>query len=263
MVVCLVLLAAGGSEKRPPERSAKEVAASRPHVSKPAAKRHAPVPVLMYHGVEPPIPGGLPELFVAPKTFRAQVDALARAGGHGVTMDQVQSAWDKGTPLPSKPVVLTFDDGYRGQVDNAMPAMKRHGWPGVLYMTIANFKPATGLKEPDVRTLLAAKWELGAHTFSHSDLRTLGAAELKHEVDESRTWLQRKFDRPVNSFAYPAGMYGPAALKAVRRAGFHNAVTVIPGLASRKKPFELSRVRVSSNMSARDVVRELEQLGWR
>ena len=178
-------------------------------------------------------------------------------------MDQVQSAWDKGTPLPSKPVVLTFDDGYRGQVDNAMPAMERHGWPGVLYMTIANFNPPTGLEDRDVRKLLAAKWELGAHTFSHSDLRTLGAAELKHEIDESRAWLQRKFDRPVNSFAYPAGMYGPAALKAVRRAGFHNAVTVVPGLASRKKPFELCRLRVSSNMSARDLVHELEQLGWR
>jgi peptidoglycan/xylan/chitin deacetylase (PgdA/CDA1 family) len=265
-VACLVLLAVGGPEKRAPEQHAQEVAASRPHVSKPAAKlrkRRAPVPVLMYHGVEPPIPGGLPDLFVAPGNFRAQVNALARAGAHGVTMDQVQSAWNKGTRLPAKPVVLTFDDGYRGQVDNAMPAMKLHGWPGVLYMSIANFRPATGLKDHDVRALLAAKWELGAHTFSHPDLRTLGAAELRHEVDESRTWLRRKFDRPVNSFAYPAGMYGPATLKAVRRAGFHNAVTVKPGLASRERPYELNRIRVSASTTAGELVRELEQLGWR
>jgi peptidoglycan/xylan/chitin deacetylase (PgdA/CDA1 family) len=177
-------------------------------------------------------------------------------------MEQVQSAWDEGTPLPSKPVVLTFDDGYRGQLDNAMPVMKRHGWPGVLYMTIANFKPATGLKPADVRELLAAKWELGAHTFSHSDLRTLAPPELRHEVGESRTWLRKRFGRPVKSFAYPAGMYGPAALEEVRRAGFDNAVTVQPGLAERDQPFELNRIRVSANTSPGEHVREIEQLGW-
>ena len=267
VILAIAILSSGGSEK-PDGKGSREVASSKPGVSHTRPVRHgprrrAPVPVLMYHGVEPPIPGGLPDLFVAPRNFRAQMDALARAGAHAVTMQQVQSAWNEGTPLPSKPVVLTFDDGYRGQVDNAMPALKRHGWPGVLYMTIANFKPATGLKEADVRKLLAATWELGAHTFSHSDLRTLGPAELRHEVDESRTWLQRKFHQPVNSFAYPAGMYGPPALKAVRRAGFHSAVTVKPGLASRKEPLELNRIRVSASTSPRELVREIEQLGWR
>ena len=217
----------------------------------------------MYHGVEAPIPGGIPDLFVEPSDFKAQMDALAKAGGHGVTMAQVEAAWKHGLPLPRKPVVITFDDGYRGQVDNALPVLRRHGWPGVLYMCIANFKPATGLKDDDVRTLLKADWELGAHTFSHPDLRTLAPAELRHEVGESKTWLERRFRVPVNSFAYPAGMHDQSTLRAVRRGGFHTAVTVVPGLAKRGQPYELNRVRVSRGTTASTLLSELNGLGWR
>jgi len=253
VVAAIALLVGSG---QPPERAAHKPAAAHP-------KRRAPVPVLMYHGVEPPVPGGLPYLFVRPAAFRAQMEALAEAGGHGVTMAQVEAAWQRGMPLPPKPVVITFDDGYRGQANNALPVLQRHGWPGVLYMCIANFRSPSGLREDDVRKLLRADWELGAHTFSHLDLRTLNAAELRHEVGESRRWLERRFGVPVTSFAYPAGKYGPAALKELRRARFQSAVTVAPGLARPGRPLELNRIRVSSTTTASGLMKELKQLGWR
>ncbi len=265
-VALVVVLLSGGGSDQPEQVDQGAKASSTPDghpPARPGHKRLAPVPVLMYHGVEAPIPGGLPDLFVEPRNFRAQMDALAHAGAHAVTMAQMEAAWTRGMPLPHKPVVLTFDDGYRGQVDNALPVMRRHGWPGVLYMCIANFRPATGLTDKDVRTLLRADWELGAHTFSHSDLRTLGAPELRHEVGGSRTWLERRFGVRVNSFAYPAGMYNAAALQAVRRGHFHTAVTVAPGLAKRDHPLELNRIRVNRGMTASMLVSELRGLGWR
>lgn len=264
LAVVVVLLASGGSD--PPEHVGRGAKASSTHGSpsaKPRKKRRAPVPVLMYHGVESPIAGGLADLFVDPKDFREQMAALARAGAHGVTMAQVEAAWKRGMPLPRKPVVITFDDGYRGQVDNALPVLRRQGWPGVLYMCIANFRPATGLKDRDVRKLLRSDWELGAHTFSHSDLRTLGPVEMRHEVDESKTWLERHFGVRVNSFAYPAGMYDAAAVRAVRRGRFHTAVTVAPGLAERNHPLELNRIRVNRGMTPPMLLSELRGLKWR
>ena len=178
-----------------------------PHA--PRHKRRAPVPVLMYHGVEAPIPGGLPDLFVEPADFRAQMNALARAGATAVTMAQVEAAWTRGLPLPRKPVVLTFDDGYRGQVDNALPVMRRHGWPGVLYMCIANFRPATGLKDKDVRTLLRADWELGAHTFSHSDLRTLAARRAAPRGRRVQDLAGAPLRRPGELLRLPRGHVRP------------------------------------------------------
>ena len=191
------------------------------------------------------------------------MDALARAGAHAVTMAQVEAAWDPRDAAAAQAGRAHVRRRLPRTVDNALPVMRRHGWPGVLYMCIANFRPATGLTEKDVRTLLRADWELGAHTFSHSDLRALGAPELRHEVGGSRTWLERRFGVRVNSFAYPAGMYDRPPCRPCVDAHFHTAVTVAPGLAKRDHPLELNRIRVNRGMTASMLVSELRGLGWR
>ena len=140
--------------------------------------------------------------------------------------------------------------------------MRHHGWPGVLYMCIANFRPATGLKEKDVRRLLRADWELGAHTFSHSDLRPLGPSQLRHEVGESKTWLERRFGFGSTRSPTPPACTTGDTVRAVRRGGFRTAVTVVPGLAKRDQPLELSRIRVSRRMTPAMLLSELRGHGW-
>ena len=68
--------------------------------------------------------------------FASQVRALQRAGYRGVTLRRVWDAWHHGASLPRRPVVLSFDDGYASQVRNALPALLRAGWPGVLNLTL-------------------------------------------------------------------------------------------------------------------------------
>ena len=82
-----------------------------------------PVPILLYHVIaSPPATAQLPELFVDPKTFTAQMEWLERQGYMAVSLNQVYDAWFKGAKLPDKPVVLTFDDGYRGDYVYARPS---------------------------------------------------------------------------------------------------------------------------------------------
>jgi peptidoglycan/xylan/chitin deacetylase (PgdA/CDA1 family) len=223
-------------------------------------RRRAPVPVLMYHGVEPPPPGSLAGLFVKPHTFAAHVRALARAGFHGVTLAQVEAAWDQGARLPSKPIVFTFDDGYKGQYRNAMPVLRRRHWPGVLFLTVANMGTNIGITRQQVRGLIKNDWELGGHTFSHPDLRNQAPYPLRHEVRDSRKWMERRFGVKITNFAYPAGDYDRRAVKAVRDAKYRGAVTVAPGLAERSHPLIMNRIRISSDTTASELIRQLRGL---
>jgi peptidoglycan/xylan/chitin deacetylase (PgdA/CDA1 family) len=200
------------------------------------------VPILMFHVIGDGRGERLPDLYVSPGSFRAQVDWLAAHGYHAVTLDAVYRHWSAGAPLPQKPIVLSFDDGYPGDVDVAMPVLRAHGWSGVLNLQIDNLVPAR------VRMLIAAGWEVDSHTFTHPDLTHVGAAQLAREISTSRTWIRRVLHVPANFFCYPSGRYDATVVVAVRRAGYLGATTTHEGFASPDDGlFTLQRVRVNGS----------------
>lgn len=205
-----------------------------------------PVPVLMYHAIGvPPAGAPYPELFVSGPGFRAQMAALSHAGYHPITLGRLWAAWHGRAPLPSRPVVLTFDDGYRGDYYRAMPALHRRGWPAVLNLLVANLhRRGWGLKTWMVRRMVANGWEIDSHTLTHPDLTTVSPTRLWGEVHGSRVALQRLFHVPVRFFCYPAGAFDPQVEAAVRRAGYLAATSELPGPAEPVQGDALHRIRV-------------------
>jgi peptidoglycan/xylan/chitin deacetylase (PgdA/CDA1 family) len=228
-----------------------------PEAPQPTPTRVEEVPVLMYHVVADPPPGAAwPHLFVSPAELEAQVSWLERRGFVGVTLSQVWANWHHGGPLPARPVVLTFDDGHRSVATRALPILRRRGWPAVLNLKVGNLEPGS-FTDADVRKLLEAGWELGAHTFTHPDLRTLDDAALRREIAGSRAEIKRRFGVPVDFFCYPAGRYDRRVIAAVRRAGFLGATTTLDGLATPRAPFELRRIRVDRGDGVRGLANVL------
>jgi len=214
-----------------------------------------PVPILMYHVITaPPAGTAYPELWTPRERFRGTVALLVRSGYHGVTIEQVRRAWAGGPGLPAKPIVLTFDDGYLSQYAHAKPTLRAAGWPGVLYLEGKNLG-AGGLTTRQVHSMIAAGWEVGAHTLTHPDLTTVDDATLRREVAGSRTLLQRRLGVPVNAFCYPAGRNDARVRAAVRAAGYKTATTVEPGIARPgDDPFALPRIRVNGTDSPQTVL---------
>jgi peptidoglycan/xylan/chitin deacetylase (PgdA/CDA1 family) len=200
-----------------------------------------PVPILEYHvlGAAPP-EAPYPELYVTRRDFHRQMDWLEEHGYEAVTLEMVERAWYHGGTLPAKPVVLSFDDGYRPQFTYALPELRRHGWPGVLNLKAEG----SDLYTSNVEAMINAGWELAAHTINHQDLTTLDAAALKEEVAGSRAILRREYGVPVADFCYPAGQFNETVIAAVKAAGYTTATTEIPGEASRDDPFELARFEI-------------------
>jgi peptidoglycan/xylan/chitin deacetylase (PgdA/CDA1 family) len=200
----------------------------------------------MYHVTQSAPPGAAnPDLFLPARTFGAQMRDLARRGYHGVTLGQVFDYWRHSYALPSKPVVVSFDDGYASQYKEAFPVLRKLGWAGVLNLAVHNERVNGGMPLSELKKLVAAGWEINAHTINHVDLTRVDAATLKHEVAGSRRIIRRQLYVPVDFFCYPSGRFNAAAIAAVKRAGYLGATTTQPGLARRAAPYTLNRIRIA------------------
>jgi peptidoglycan/xylan/chitin deacetylase (PgdA/CDA1 family) len=227
-----------------------------------AAADRRPVPILMYHVIAPPnLNTTKPKLYVPPAEFAAEVRWLASRGYEAVTLRRVYDAWHGRASLPRRPVVLSFDDGYRSQYTTARPVLGARGWPGVLDLDLSNLGESWGLAPGNVRGLVAAGWEIDAHSLTHVDLRYLDARSLRREVAGSRAEIRRRFHVPADFFCYPAGLYNARVVAAVRAAGFAGATTVRFGLARRSEPFTLARVRIDGGAGIPGLRRKLAALG--
>ncbi len=203
------------------------------------------VPVLMYHVLGSPPPGNpFPELFVKNSSFEAELRWLADHGYEGVTLDQLYEGWRGDRAMPEKPVVVSFDDGYRSQYSEALPALHELDWPGVLNLKV-NTLAEGELTDDQVDEMIRDGWEVDSHTINHLDVSMLEGKQLHSEIAGSRAILQKRFRIPVDFFCYPAGRYDKPAVREVKRAGYLGATTTKFGLARSDQLFALRRVRIS------------------
>jgi peptidoglycan/xylan/chitin deacetylase (PgdA/CDA1 family) len=269
VLLAVVALAGCGGQDKPsrsaatPAGSTSAPTAQKPAAALPGAHRapHESVPVLMYHVINQPPPGTpTPELWVSRDNFAAEMAWLAQSGYNAVTLQQVWDAWHHGGSLPTRPVVISLDDGYTSHLTNAFPVLRSHGWKGVLNLQVNQTR--YDLKPDAVRTLIRGGWEIDAHTFSHPDLTTVGDAQLRHEVADSRAVIRRTYGVPVNFFCYPAGRYDDKVIAAVRAAGFLAATTTQPGLAGPgDPPYALKRIRVNGSDGVDGLAKNLASVG--
>ena len=213
-----------------------------------SSKSHdRPVPILMYHVIAAPSAGvPFPDLFVRPKDFTAEMEWLARKQFHAVTLRQVYDYWHARGPLPQRAIVISFDDGYLSQATHALPELRKLHWPGVLNLKV-NAVQKYNLPFWRVRAMIAAGWEIDAHTITHPDLTKVDDSRLWDEVHGSRVELRRMFHVPVDFFCYPSGRYNAHVIDAVRRAGYLAATTTNYGLARPGSPYTLSRIRIDGS----------------
>lgn len=219
------------------------------------------VPILMYHYIrENPVPGdklGF-DLSVTPADFNRQLDWLQANGFHTVDFNDLRAYFDNRTPLPSRPVILTFDDGYKDLYTTAYPAVRAHNFKAVAYLVSGFLGAPNNVSRAQVVEMAGHGLQVGAHTVSHVDLTKAGDAELARQIGDSRTDLESLVGQPVIDFCYPSGRFDGRVVAAVKAAGFQTATTTQPGtqhaVADR---FTWSRVRVSGGEGLDRFAREL------
>jgi peptidoglycan/xylan/chitin deacetylase (PgdA/CDA1 family) len=219
------------------------------------------VPILMYHVILPAPPGApFPGLYVPKAEFAAQMHALAAAGYHAVTMDQMWDNWHEGTALPKgRPIVVSFDNGYESQYHDAMPVLRSMGWVGVENLQLSGLPVSQGgLSHAEVRALVRDGWELDTQGYDHADLITLDAAQLRFQVATARERIRALYHVAARWFCYPSGHYDATVIAAVRAAGYLGSTTVTAGWASPSEdPYRLPRLRVLAGTTPAELLAEL------
>jgi len=210
------------------------------------------VPILIYHVIAPaPADAPFPGLYVPPAQFASEMKALAAAGYHAVTLDQVRAAWGGTDELPSRPIVISFDNGYRTQFTRALPVLRRLGWVGDENLQLSGLPQAQGgLTTNQVRELVSAHWELDTQGYSHLDLVGMDRAQLRYQIAAARTLIRKRFHVRADWFCYPSGDYNPTVIAEVKAAHFVGATTVVPGWARpNEDPYRLPRLRALAGTS--------------
>ena len=205
-----------------------------PEVVVPAGRAQVHVPILEYHYIrvnpDPKDRLGF-NLSVTPPDFQAQMDWLKQSGYHPIDLNDLRAYFQKQAPLPSRPVVLTFDDGYTDFFTAAFPVLMDHGFKAVSYVVPGFLDHPRYMTTDEVRAIDSAGMEVAAHTMHHVDLTKASAAQLTLEVLGSRNVLEQITGHPVLDFCYPSGMYNATVIAAIERAGFLSATTEVPGTA--------------------------------
>jgi peptidoglycan/xylan/chitin deacetylase (PgdA/CDA1 family) len=200
----------------------------------------------MYHRVGAPLgPPITVALTVPTAVFAAQMRWLHRAGYQAITQEQLYAALELHGRLPRRPIVITFDDGYRDVLWNAAPVLYRLRMPATAYVITARAsgRDPSFLTWPELRRLAADGFEIGSHTVHHVELTTVSPEAAWQELTASRRALERGLGRPVLWFSYPAGRFDHAVEQLVGKAGYLLAVTTRPG-ALQAQPLALHRYEV-------------------
>jgi len=217
--------------------------------------------VLMYHKVNDlwPNPTTVPT-----SVFDAQMTLLGELGYVPVSLDAVLEHYLHRAPLPPKAVLLTFDDGYRDNLENAVPILRRHRFPAVLFVPIGFLDDARPLPHEESLRLLGIRnetvdWDelseleaggvrIESHGIGHRTLSELEPAEATREIALSKLRLEERLGREVEAFAFVKGSladYRPEHASLVQQAGYKVAFTSVSGAnASSSDRFRLRRYNV-------------------
>jgi peptidoglycan/xylan/chitin deacetylase (PgdA/CDA1 family) len=184
------------------------------------------VPVLGYHSISDEPWDGTLRWSVSPGDFDEQMALLRERGRTPLTVGHYVDMLRGRVPLPSRPVVVTFDDGFADLATAGLPVLRRYNVCATAYVITARIGVRPALDRAQLTDLHEAGVEIGSHSDTHQPLDCLAPAALRHETAVSRARLEAWLQVAVTSFAYPYGYHSRTVRQAVIDASYTSACAV-------------------------------------
>lgn len=201
------------------------------------------VPILNYHKIDGKL---IHCLSLSPAEFEEQIRYLSEQGYQSITPDQLNAYIKHGTPLPAKPILITFDDGYADNYYNAYPIMQKYGFIATIFVVTSLIgKDQRFMTWDHLRELQKHGFIIGSHTVSHKPLTGLPPDQVMSELIQSRQKIAAEIGQSPEYLAYPTGAYNKFVEDMVKRAGYKGAFTIRYGQAgSASNSFALERIPI-------------------
>lgn len=221
------------------------------------------VPVLMYHRIDDlgsdevksPL---LRDLTVPVKDFDEQIKYLVEQDFAVLSIRDVENAQLNNLPLPKKSVVITMDDGYRDNFENAFPILQKYGIPATIFVVTSMIDKSNHLSWDQILQMNNKPVNYGSHTIHHYDLTTLPLTKLDDELILSKQTLENKLPEKITSIAYPSGEFNDLVTQRTKQAGYisgwkKGGGPVQPG----NNMYLLPRIRVHGRTTMEDFKRKV------
>lgn len=172
------------------------------------------IPIIYYHEVVPDGQGYSYQKIDECK-FARQMQVLHDSGYQSLMFSELDA------PIPEKPVIVSFDDGFQSVCDRAQPIMERYGIRGNIYLPTARLGSSNVFMDWDtVRTLFArGDWFFAAHTHTHKDIRSFTPETAKGEIEASHSMFRQMLGYEPDVFCIPYGTYTRKSAAMVQKAG--------------------------------------------
>jgi peptidoglycan/xylan/chitin deacetylase (PgdA/CDA1 family)/SAM-dependent methyltransferase len=214
------------------------------------------VPILMYHRVSDSGAAELARYRVEPRAFEQQLRFLRQHGYYAITADTLRDSIRSGEALPGRPIMLTFDDGYRDFCETAWPLLQRYDFDAQVFVVTEKVAacadwdssygdPAPLMNWEEIEALNAEGVSFGSHLATHRAADCLSTEELLSEGAASRFALEARLDGEIRSIAFPFGIHNYRVINTLKLAGYEVGVTTNEGVASiRMNPMTLPRLEI-------------------
>ncbi|WP_127130144.1 polysaccharide deacetylase family protein [Pseudoflavitalea rhizosphaerae] len=210
------------------------------------------VPVLCYHQVrnwKPTDSKSARDYIVPEAAFAAQMKMLADSGYHTILPDQLYEYLNTGKALPSKPVMLTFDDTDLNQYTFAKPVMDRYGFKGVFFVMTVSLGRPRYMSIEQVKSLSDAGHTIGSHTWDHHNVKKYQGDDWKVQIEKPSKQLEEITGKRIRYFAYPFGLWNPQAIPELKKRGMLAAFQLYAPRDQQDPLFTIRRIIVPGTWS--------------
>jgi Predicted xylanase/chitin deacetylase len=219
------------------------------------------VPVLMYHSIDYEKGN---ELRVPKEVFKEQMGYLKQKGYTTLTLNELYSFFINNKPVPDKSIVITFDDGYKDNFENAYPVLKEFGFNATIFVITStvdndkNYLTSKQLKELDADGI-----DIESHTVNHEQLDKLTYDKQIDTLKDSKEYIEKVLGKSAKYTAYPFGKWNADTIKAVKDAGYSMVFTTASGWSNKNQDiYELHRIYVSANYNIKEFERRITNASY-
>ena len=219
------------------------------------------IPILCYHRIRTILPSdgaNMRTYSVTPEAFAQQMKALSENGFHTILPAQLEEYLTHNGKLPSKPIMITFDDTREEQFNIGASEMKKYGFKGVFFiMTISINRPKYMTKE-QLKSLSDDGNVIGAHSWDHHMVTKYEGEDWENQLTKPKKKLEDIIGKPVNYFAYPDGIWNLAAITQLQKNGYKLAFILSTKRDTTLPLFTIRRIIVDGSLSADGMLKTMK-----
>jgi peptidoglycan/xylan/chitin deacetylase (PgdA/CDA1 family) len=207
------------------------------------------VPILCYHQIrdwKPTDSKMSKDYIMPPATIREELKMLADSGYHTILPDQLYAYLTTGAALPSRPIMLTFDDTDEDQYTVLFPELKKYGFKAVFFiMTVSLNRLPHYMTKEQVKELYDAGNVIGSHTWDHHNVKKYQGQDWVTQIDKPTKQLEAITGTPIRYFAYPFGLWNREAIPELKKRGFLAAFQLADKMDPQDPLYTIRRIIVA------------------